>query len=307
MTLHAIAGTEPEISVIIPCYRQAQFLAQAVDSALAQEVAEKEVIVINDGSPDLTREVSARYGDDIVYIEQENLGVSAARNAGIRAARGKYIAFLDSDDIYLPCTLKTQRRYLNQHPGIALVCGNAETFDDRSDFLGPHFPLTGPKPRQSNFRWETVSFYPVFSTVMMRRECFGISGYFDERLVNAAEDWLMCVRMSRFFDMAFLDRPLVRYRIHPYSATRNVEQIKSGTRLAAAKVVDDLGFREYPSHFRAKLLYYRSATAWRSEGTLSTIKFMIKALLTDPMQIRFGLLVIRAGMRNTFLRIIGSR
>ena len=99
----------PDVSVIIPCYRQANYLAEAIDSALAQEGEDKEVIVINDSSPDHTRDVCARYGDSLVYIEQENRGVSAARNTGIRSARGKYIAFLDSDDIYLPGTLKTQR------------------------------------------------------------------------------------------------------------------------------------------------------------------------------------------------------
>ena len=116
----------PDVSVIIPCYRQANFLAEAIDSALAQYVEDKEVIAINDGSPDHTREVCAGYGDRIVYLEQENGGLSAARNTGIRSARGKYIAFLDSDDIYLPGALKTQRCYLDEHPDIALVCGNAE-------------------------------------------------------------------------------------------------------------------------------------------------------------------------------------
>ena len=168
----------PDVSVIIPCYRQANFLAEAIDSALAQYVEDKEVIAINDGSPDHTREVCAGYGDRIVYLEQENGGLSAARNTGIRSARGKYIAFLDSDDIYLPGALKTQRCYLDEHPDIALVCGNAERFDDSSGCRGLQYPTGEPKINRSNFRWQTVFFYPVPSTVMVRRECFGVSGYF---------------------------------------------------------------------------------------------------------------------------------
>ena len=297
----------PEVSVIIPCYRQAHFLAEAIDSVLAQDVGEKEIIVINDGSPDHTRDVCARYGDSLVYIEQENGGLSAARNTGVKSARGKYIAFLDSDDIYLPGALKRQRSYLDEHPDIALVCGNAERFHESSGFLGLQYPTGEPKINRSNFRWQTVFFYPVPSTVMMRRECFGISGYFDEHLRNAAEDWLMWVRMSRFFDMASLDTPLVRYRLHGQNATRNLEQIEKGNRYAAAKAIEGPGFRQYPAHFRSMLLYYRSATAWRGDGRLSTLKFLLMAFVTDPRQIRYGLRVLSTGMRNSWRRMRVSR
>jgi len=103
------------VSVIIPCYNQARFLAEAIQSALDQDYPNKEVIVVNDGSPDNTREVAAAFGDRIIYIEQPNNGAAGARNAGIRASKGEYIAFLDADDVCLPGRLALQAAILDQH------------------------------------------------------------------------------------------------------------------------------------------------------------------------------------------------
>lgn len=85
--------------MIIPCYRQAHFLSEAVDSALGQSYPKIQVVVVNDGSDDNTQEVARRYGNAICYVHQDNRGLSAARNAGIRVANGRYLLFLDADDL----------------------------------------------------------------------------------------------------------------------------------------------------------------------------------------------------------------
>src|SRR5256885_924618 len=90
------------VSVIIPCYRQAQFLPAALDSVLAQTHLDIEPIVVNDGSDDDTDAVARRYGSRISYLRQGNSGLPAARNAGIRKARGKFLLFLDADDLLHP-------------------------------------------------------------------------------------------------------------------------------------------------------------------------------------------------------------
>ena len=99
---------EPLVSVIIPCYKQAEYLPAAVDSALAQTYAPVEVIVVNDGSPDDTEKVALGYGSRIVYIHRPNGGLSAARNTAIARARGKYLKFLDSDDYLHPEQIEWQ-------------------------------------------------------------------------------------------------------------------------------------------------------------------------------------------------------
>ena len=295
----------PLVSVVIPCYNQAHFLAEAVQSALDQDYPAVEVIVVNDGSPDNTREVATQFGDRIVYIEQENRGLSAARNAGIRAARGEYIAFLDSDDIYLPRALTTLARYLDKHPNVGLVCSDALLFDDRGDF-GLKSTRSGRPRNPQNFRWETVEYCATPSTVMVREEVFKRVGLFNEYLKNAAEDWLMWVQISRYFDMVYVDQPLVRYRIHERNATRNVERIHLGNRYAVAQVVNAPYFDEYPPHFRAKLLYYRFATAWRSEPRSIALGYFWQAVTTDPRQLPYGLRVLGQGLRNTLRRLTQS-
>lgn len=285
------------ISVIIPCYKQAHFLADAIESALDQGRDDVEVIVINDGSPDDTAAVAARYGDRIVYIEQENRGLSGARNTGIRAATGHYIALLDSDDEYLPGALDRLAAHLDQHPDIALVCGDVILFDETGD-LGRKSAYDGTPRNPDNFRWEVVGFYITPSTVMVRREVFDTIGLFDEALKNAAEDWLMWVQIARRYKMAYLDAPVTHYRQHPNNATRKVDQLAAGNRYAVKTVVEADYFGEYPRHFRAQLLFYRFATAWRAESRWQAMGYLLRALFTDPSQIGF----LSTTLRRTWRR-----
>jgi glycosyltransferase involved in cell wall biosynthesis len=294
------------ISVIIPCYNQARFLAGAVDSALSQDYPAKEVIVINDGSPDNAREVASRFGDRIVYIEQENKGVSAARNRGIIAARGDYIAFLDSDDVYLPGALSILASYLNAHPETALVCANGVLVDG-SGVIGLKSAVSGRPKNSVNFRRETVSYCATTSTVMLRRSCVDSTGLFVETLKKSGEDWLMWIRISLRFDMAYLDTPVIRYRLHGTSTTANTERLTQGNREAVALAVNDPSFLRYPAPFRARLLFYRFATTWRVEPKRTAFRYLVKALAADPLQIPFGLRVLCRGATNALRRKLGRR
>jgi len=118
------------ISVIIPAYNHARYLAEAIDSVLAQTYAPLEIIVVDDGSTDGTPAVAASYGDRIRYIRQENAGVGAARNNGIAAARGEYLAFLDSDDIWLPEKLEREIALFDADPQLGFVHCGVEKFDE---------------------------------------------------------------------------------------------------------------------------------------------------------------------------------
>ncbi len=293
MTIH--------ISVIIPCYNQGQYLAEAIDSVLAQHRADAEIIVVNDGSPDHTADVARAYGDRIVYIEQENRGFSGARNTGIRAARGDYVAFLDSDDVYLPGTLDTLAAYLDTHPDTALVCGEAILWDGIQE-LGLKSRRSGRPQHPANFRWETINFTPTPSTTMVRRAIFMEIGLFDEGLKRAAEDWLLGVRVARRYPMTFLPEPLLYYRLHGANATADPAIIDTSNRYAARVIVDSPEFAEYPAFFRARLLYYRAATAWRFESKPAVLAFLARAAVTDPHQLGYGWTVINKGLRRALSR-----
>ena len=114
----------PLVSVVIPTYNRANIVTKAVDSILAQTYTDYEIIVVDDGSVDDTREVLARYGDRIRYIFQQNSGVSAARNAGILSAMGRWITFLDSDDEWLPTKLEKQIQIATNNPSIVASITN---------------------------------------------------------------------------------------------------------------------------------------------------------------------------------------
>ena len=116
----------PKVSVIIPTYNRSKYVTKAIDSVLAQTYRDFEIIVVDDGSTDNTKEVLKPYTDRIKYLYQENTGVSAARNAGIRAAGGQWIAFLDSDDEWLPEKLSIQMDYLSRHNEIVAFITNVK-------------------------------------------------------------------------------------------------------------------------------------------------------------------------------------
>ena len=116
----------PRISVVIPAYNAAPYIGSAIDSVVGQTYKDLEIIVVDDGSVDNTAGVLQTYGSKIRYVHQENQGVSAARNYGIRIARGELIAFLDADDLWFPEKLELQTEFLSAHEEAALVFGDLE-------------------------------------------------------------------------------------------------------------------------------------------------------------------------------------
>lgn len=115
-------------SVIIPVYNRIDLLKEAIDSVLAQTFHDYEVIVVDDGSTDDVAAVVSSYGDRIHYLRQENQGVGAARNTGATAAKGQYLAFLDSDDLWVPWTLETYATVLKGNPKASFIAGTTHTF-----------------------------------------------------------------------------------------------------------------------------------------------------------------------------------
>ena len=166
---------EPLVSAVIPCYKQGHFLAEAVQSVLGQTVDDLECIVVNDGSPDTTREVAMQLasGDPRVrYIEQVNRGLAAARNRGLGEARGRFIQFLDADDVIAPNKLRIQTDVLRAQPRWAVAysdyryCPQHDTSATipSSNKIPPRFVMGKPLWDMAA-RWETQLSIPIHSSV----------------------------------------------------------------------------------------------------------------------------------------------
>lgn len=193
------------VSVIIPTYNRGWILREAVDSVLAQDYADYELIVVDDGSTDATASVLQMYADRIRILRQKNKGVSAARNTGIRAASGMLIAFLDSDDLWLPAKLGHQVAFFKQHPD-AVACQTEETWVRNGVRVNPKRRHRKPSGMIFEPSLELCLVSP--SAVMIRRTLFDQVGLFDENL-PACEDYDLWLRVSCRFPIHRLPTPLI--------------------------------------------------------------------------------------------------
>jgi glycosyltransferase involved in cell wall biosynthesis len=177
----------PIVSVIIPAYNAAPFLAETLASALGQTLADIEVIVVDDGSKDHTAQVAQSF-PAVRYVHQQNAGVSAARNTGAAHARGEFLAFLDSDDLWHPDKLRQQVEALRQHPD-SVFCRTEAVSDPtrQAEIVGGPRASGAPHELIPDFHTSFLVPYLTTSTVMVRRSAFEAAGGFDTRL-RIAED-----------------------------------------------------------------------------------------------------------------------
>lgn len=203
----------PKVSVIIAAYNVAEYIGETLASVFNQTFTNYEVIVINDGSEDEAElsKALAPYRERIVYLAQANRGVAAARNAGIRAARGQYVAFLDADDLWEPEFLRRQVEFV-VNSGYDLAYTDALLFGD-SEFTGRTFMEIAPSAGEVNFESLVAADCNVIgSAVVAQRQSLIDAGLFDETLRNA-QDFDLWIRMAlRGARMGYQRRVLARYR-----------------------------------------------------------------------------------------------
>lgn len=195
----------PRISVIIPSYNRASFLLEAVESVYKQTFPDFELIIIDDGSTDETTEALKKFPRSFLYRFQENQGVSKARNLGLTLARGEWVAFLDSDDLWLPKKLETQMRFLSEHPETR-ICQTQEIWIRKGRRVNP---------QKKHQKYSGHIFAPSLqlclvspSAVMIQKQLLDEVGYFDETL-PACEDYDLWLRISSKHPIYLIDQPLV--------------------------------------------------------------------------------------------------
>lgn len=207
----------PTVSVVIPAYNAARWIEETLQSVFAQDYPDYEVIVVDDGSTDNTAEVVDRF-PQVRCIRKPNGGQASARNVGIRAAQGQYIAFLDADDLWLPEKLRVQMEHL-QKTGLAWVYSDVLAFDGQ----------TG-KPLFASSKWyrlydgdiaaQLLLLCFISSPLIVERSVFDEVGFFDEALLlRNREDWEMWLRIAARYPVGLIRRPLAGYRVHSTSST----------------------------------------------------------------------------------------
>jgi len=204
------------VSVVIPTFNRAHLVQDAVRSAAGQTAAPMEIVVVDDGSTDNTEAVldgmASRLPVPLVYVRQENAGGNVARNRGVKAAQGAYVAFLDSDDVWHPEKLEKQLAALGTLPGAgAVYCGLREVEVETGRVL------SDPKrayPAGDLFARLLVSDVTApTSTYLVKRSIMEAAGYFDETL-EARQDWDMWIRVARQAPIAVVPEALVDFRHH---------------------------------------------------------------------------------------------
>lgn len=231
----------PKVSVIIPTYNALTYLPETVESVFKQTFSDWELLIIDDGSSDGTAAWAKQITDlRVRLISQKNQGSSVARNTGITAAKGEYIALLDADDLWEPTKLEKQVHFLEQNPSIGLV----DTWTILINQKGKSTGRIIVSSAEGDVWKQLVQFKPVCccdSTPLIRRSCFDNVGLFNPDLPYL-EDLDMWIRLASVYEFAAIKEPLVRYRQHPQSKSTNCK----GT-LEAFRTIIEKAFESVPA------------------------------------------------------------
>ena len=210
----------PKVSVIIPTFNRAGLIARAIRSVTVQHYRDFEILVIDDGSTDETEEVARSFGKKIRYCFKENEGAGRARNYGLLKARGEYIAFLDSDDLWLPEKLSLQVTLLDRSRQTGLVYTDIKSFSELGTSEKSYFQYTKPYSGYIFRQLFMKNFIPT-STVMVRRHCFEKVGIFKKDQPHA-EDYDMWLRIASSFQIQCLFRSLSRFYLNPEGLGKDI-------------------------------------------------------------------------------------
>lgn len=275
----------PSVSVVIPAHNHARYLAEAIDSVLAQTQPAADVTVVDDGSTDDTPQVLASYAGRLRAVRQPNRGVSAARNAGAAHACGELVAFLDADDVWLPEKLAAQAALFASRPSLGLVHCAVEEVDADGRTLRVRADGLEGRVAEEMLLFRRAVILGGGSGAVVSRAAFDAAGGFDESLGTSA-DWDLHHRVARRAEVGFVPRVLLRYRVHGANMHADVARTAREMQAAYAKA-----FAEDPSlaPLRGRAyggLHAMLAGSFQAQGrTAEAVRHGLKAVAHDPSRI----------------------
>jgi glycosyltransferase involved in cell wall biosynthesis len=299
-------GRYPLVSIIIPTYNRAHTLARAIKSVLNQTYENFEIIVVDDGSSDDTEDVVSTFAERrLLYTKHSfNKGAAAARNTGIRVARGEYIAFQDSDDEWFPEKLEKQMEiFKNSPPQVGVVyTGFWRAWNDKTIY----FPSSYIKKKEGNIHEGILEEnFVTTQSAVVAAECFKKSDVFDENLPSL-EDWELWIRISKYYEFRFVKEPLLQAYIQKDSINTNLPASIKARTLILEKHYPDLekrGGRILSVH------YYVLGCSLCEMGTLGQGRaYIVKAIKRYPYTARYYLAAaIALCGHKAFTRLLNIR
>lgn len=276
----------PGVSVAISAYNYAKFLPAAINSVLAQDYPNFEVIVVDDGSKDNTAEVVAAFGDRVRYIYQTNAGLSAARNTGIKAAQFDYVAFLDADDQFQPSMLRRIMETFAKLPAEFAVVACRTSYMDIEGRDLKSKTLQGTEPQEFTCRDFIFKNRCSADAAIVRKSVFEEVGQYDTSL-RSTEDrdiWIRITARKRFF---LIPEALLRVRLHPNSMSKHADRMKDNARKVIlkayhARLVSHCNILFWLKTF--SFLHFQAAWMYRDEGRRGcAIRDMLVSMLLWPL------------------------
>jgi len=282
-----MSHVQPRVSVIIPVYNRVHFVAATIHSVLDQTFQDFELIAVDDGSTDGSRQLLESFGERVRILEHPgrvNRGQSAALNLGLQHARGKYVGLLDSDDLWLPRKLELQSKYLDAHPDVGLVYGNGLAIDADGNKLYDIYPQ-GHAEHSDPSRVLLDCYFLVPNNSLVRRKVFDRVGGFDESL-RAAQDHDMAIRIAEVTRLAYMDVSVFCYRRHPDSISRKRADVRWRNGFS---ILSKAGARyPYPRSVlrrRRAVLHFRlGQCCLEARAPLNALKHMAAAFMLDPVR-----------------------
>lgn len=298
----------PSVSVVIAAYNAADFIGETLESVLAQTYPDYEIIVVDDGSMDRTADVLEQFGEAVQYIHQENRGQPAARNVGIRAARGRYIAFVDADDLWMPEKLERQMGLVEKE-NPAWVYADMIAFESKTG-------RTAFRAGEGNTLHEGNIFRPLLlgnfiaSQPLVRRDVFDDVGYFNEDpATHNGEDWEMWLRIAAEYPVACVHEPLACYRLHPASMTGSMDLEEAlRSRLTIVERAADRHSDKsagLKSIARARLYTNIGRKALDREERPAARRWLVQAIRNEPANRLAWILFLAAFVPRPILRVLG--
>jgi glycosyltransferase involved in cell wall biosynthesis len=273
------------VSVIVPVYNRAHLVTETVESILAQTYSSIEIILINDGSTDdsldIIQALHQDYPDVIRVLNQENQGQTVARNQGINNALGKYIAFLDSDDLWVTDKLERQIPLFDE--GVGLVYGGVELINEYGVTTG--FDACDPAIQGKIYPQLLVKNRMTGGSVVVLREALDLVGVFDPEF-RAAENWDLWLRICKEYEARLVNKPVVKYRLHQNNMSKDVALMQDAKRQIMGKHCDksssDKLIARYSKLAEADLFYKLGVYCFSQEQYGKAIQNFLRVMMISP-------------------------